>query len=340
MALPLKPEEDVIIFPVSAEITEKGAWKFPLHHWIFETQTESISRKIGQKAIGESLEFAGLNNEDTESDVFKERLKWFLVDNLGWKSLSVKVTKINPDDSVTLTTTDFNGHAYTDVYLALKKQMLARSWVSIDVDTVEGDSRKISGEVQLIPANGISVISDIDDTIKISEVLDKQKLLKNVFVKPYEAPAGMPALYKRLEERGAFFHYISASPWQLYPSLQPFMQAHYPKGSMMLRHFRLKDTSFFQFLSSSADYKIEKISEVITRYPKHRFLLIGDSGEHDPEVYAEVYKRFPENIDEIWIRKVENSNVSEQRLNTSFADIPPTVWKIFDNPEGLEAFTK
>ena len=335
MALPLTPDEDVIIFPVSAEVTEKSVWKFPLHHWIFESDANSLTGKIGGKAIEETLELAGLSDDEVESDTYKQRVKWFLVDNKGWKNLSVKVSQFNPFDSVPLATTDFNGHAYTDVYLALKKEMRARSWIKVDVDTLADDPRKFYGEVQLIPENGVSVISDIDDTIKISEVLDKRKLLKNIFVNEYKAPEGMPELYQQLKEKGYFFHYVSASPWQLYPSLKPFMEALYPKGTMMLRHFRLKDTSFLKFFLSSADYKIEQISQIMMRYPKHRFVLIGDSGEHDPEVYAALYERFPENIQAIWIRQIENSNLSPQRFDTTFAKVPPAKWLLFASPQQL-----
>ena len=139
----------------------------------------------------------------------------------------------------------------------------------------------------------------------------------------------MPELYQRLKERGAYFHYVSASPWQLYPSLQPFMQAHYPQGTLMFRHFRLKDTSFIKFLGSSKDYKIEKISAIIKRYPKHQFILIGDSGEHDAEIYATIYQQFSENIQSIWIRNVEGSDATQKSLKVVFKDVPEEKWYTF-----------
>ena len=80
-------------------------------------------------------------------------------------------------------------------------------------------------------------------------------------------------------------------------------------------------------------YLIEKISAIIKRYPKHRFLLIGDSGEHDPEVYAKLYKQFPNNIQSIWIRYVEGSDISKQRLATSFKSVPPALWRILNIPK-------
>lgn len=334
--LPLEPDEDVILFPVSANVTEQGAWHFTLHHWIFKTEENTLTRKLGSRVIGEMLEFLDFTEEQAHSTIFKQRIKWFLVDNLGWKSLSVKVSEINPLDSVTLNRTQFNGHAYTDVYLALKKEMRARSWIKVEVDTHKGDPRKIYGEVNLIPENGISIISDIDDTIKISDVIHKRQLLKNIFVENYQISKGMPELYERLREYGAYFHYVSASPWQLYPSLSQFILQHYPKGTLMLRHFRIKDSSALKFFQSSTDYKKDKISRIIERYPKHQFILIGDSGERDPEVYASIYRRFSKNIKAIWIREIPGSNISKERFITSFVGIPKSIWQTFNDPGKLK----
>jgi phosphatidate phosphatase APP1 len=335
-ALPLKKNEEVIIFPVSASMTSNGRWKIPMHHWVYEFEEDSFIKKLSGEVIAESLELAGLSNEDTDSVTFKQRIKWFLTDNKGWKELFVNFGKINPDKHIALNKTTLNGHAYTDIYLATKKEWRAKSWIQVGVDSANKDQASFMGEVQLIPANGLSIISDIDDTIKISEVLDKQKLLKNTFIAPYQAVKGMPELYKRLKERGAYFHYVSASPWRLYPELKLFIQAYYPKGTVMFRHFRLKDTSFIKFLGSSKNYKIKKITAIIKRYPKHRFILIGDSGEHDAEIYAAIYQQFPKNIQSIWIRNVPKSNSTKQNLAGVFKDVPRKNWVLFENPNKLK----
>lgn len=135
-----------------------------------------------------------------------------------------------------------------------------------------------------------------------------------------------------MQQKGAYFHYVSASPWQIYPSLKPFMQANYPKGSISLRNFRLKDSSLVKFLKSSEEYKTNKISDIIKRYPKHQFILIGDSGEHDPEVYAKIYKQYPKNIKSIQIRVIEGANMEQERFNKLFKIAPKIRWKIFATP--------
>ncbi len=83
LALPLDNDEEVIVFPVSGSITPKGTWKIPLHHWVYEREEDSLLSKLSRKAIAESLELAGLSDDDTNSAVFKQRIKWFLTDNKG-----------------------------------------------------------------------------------------------------------------------------------------------------------------------------------------------------------------------------------------------------------------
>lgn len=329
---PMSSSEEVIFFPTSATITEKGLWKFPIHHWVYESEEKSIPQQLSRKIVTEILELVGLSDDDTKSENFKERIQWFLVNNKGGKNISIKISSAGLNDGTSLHSTAANGHAKTDVYLPFKKNLQDRSWIKIKTDDLTQHKRTFYGEVQLIPESGLSVISDIDDTIKISNVLDKKKLLKNVFVEPYQATKGMPALYQQLKEKGAYFHYVSSSPWQLFPNLKIFMASRYPKGTMTLRYFRLKDGSFFNFLRSSQDYKIKSISSIIKRYPKHQFILIGDSGEHDPEIYANIYQQFPNNIQSIWIRPVEGSDVSKERFNVSFKSVPRGIWSIFDSP--------
>lgn len=323
-ASPLKNDETVIFFPSSATKGADNSWLAPIHYWVFEKEEDSISRKVTQKVLSEVLESLGVSEEQAESKVTQQRLMWFLVDNQRRKliklSVDGKLKKLNASKA--------NGHAYTDIQLSATK--LSESWIPFKAE--DPFERTFSGEVQLIPETGLSVISDIDDTIKISNVLDKKELIKNTFVNPYLVTNGFPEYYEKLKAKGAFFHYVSASPWQLYPSLKPFMDRNFPKGTLSLRHFRVKDSSLLKFLEPSTEYKINKITSIVNRYPKHQFILIGDSGEHDPEVYAEIYQRFPSNIRSIQIRKVAGSDLTDKRFSKIFKQVPLQTWELVSNP--------
>jgi len=336
---PVKQDETVLFFPTSANQLADGTWKLPIHHWVFEREDDDLSRIVTQKAFSEIIESMGVSEEQADSPLFKQRLMWFLVDNERNKKLQINIAgKLG-----NLTLTKANGHAKTNLTLdnAFAKRVHVRSgeWLSfIPKASSEQNAHveNLQGQVQLIPETGLSVISDVDDTIKISNVLDKKALIKNTFVEPYRITDGFPDYYKMLQQEGAYFHYVSASPWQLYPSLKPFMDKHYPQGTISLRDFRLKDSSLIAFLQSSVEYKTKQIKKIIGRYPKHTFILIGDSGEHDPEVYAEIYKQFPNNIKLIQIRAVAGSDVSDKRFLETFKQLPRPVWQILSK----QTFTK
>ena len=325
---PLKNDEDIVFFPTSANQLADGNWNVPIHHWVFEKEENDLSRRITQKVFSEMFEGIGISEEQADSPLLKQRMMWFLVDNERNKKININLA----DQQISLHKTSANGHAFTQVQLD-SNYIKPGEWLIYQAIVPGKHKGEYTGEVQFIPEKGLSVISDIDDTIKVSDVLDKKKLIKNTFVEPYQATYGFPQYYATLQQKGAYFHYVSASPWQLYPSLKRFLDSHYPKGTVTLRNFRIKDSSLFAFLKSSADYKIKHIRQIIKRYPKHQFILIGDSGEHDPEVYATIYELFPNNIQSIGIRSVEGSDLSPERFKETFKHVPRKVWSVFKTPQ-------
>lgn len=321
---PLKEDESVLFFPTSASVSN-GKWDVRIHSWVFEKEEKDLSRIILQKSFEEVIEVMGeLDDNDERLSTLNERLMWFLVDNQRNKGLNINFN----NQHYSLESSEPNGHAITTIKTDLSAEN--GDWLSYKVEDVS--NRNFGGEIQLIPETGLSIISDIDDTIKVSNVLDKKELILNTFINPYITTEGFPDYYKKLALEGAYFHYVSASPWQLYPSLKPFMDAHYPKGTLSLRNFRLKDSSLLGFLKPSTEYKISAIKNIIERYSKHQFILIGDSGEHDPGVYAEIYRQFPENIQLIQIRAVEGSDLSKKRFSDIFKDMPLNKWELFSKP--------
>src|SRR3972149_10512861 len=127
-------------------------------------------------------------------------------------------------------------------------------WLTYQAVLPKMDKRIYTGRVQLLERKGISVISDIDDTIKVSEVTnpDSKIFLRNTFINEYQAVEDMANLYRQWENAGMQFHYVSANPWQLYDTINKFMEsAGFPKGSMRLRNFRWKDFRSLEQLFSS-----------------------------------------------------------------------------------------
>jgi phosphatidate phosphatase APP1 len=200
-----------------------------------------------------------------------------------------------------------------------------------------GDSRQFAGEVILIEDVGLSVISDIDDTIKVTQVRDRRATLRNTFVRPFEPAPGMAELYQNLvRSNRSELHYVSASPWQLYLPLVEFVRTNgFPPGSFALKEFRWKDRSFVSLFADPEKYKPAIIEPLLKRFPNRQFLLIGDSGERDPEIYAALARKYPEQIIGIWIRDVTNEPSSAARYQEIFRTFPRGLWQVFKSPSEL-----
>ena len=220
-ACSIKADEQIIFFPTTGRFNnEQKAWKVIIHGWIFEPETDSPTVKSLSNTFGRLI---NLSEDEIESKIFKERSRLFFVDNERGKKITVrirnKIYQLKPSRP--------NGHFEYEVTVPLEpstKQDGQNTSESIFFETVcDAGHKTYTGTARLINGPGISVISDIDDTIKISEVLDRKALIQNTFVKEFRDVPGMANLYRELERSGAVFHYVSASPWQLYPPLSKFM---------------------------------------------------------------------------------------------------------------------
>ena len=190
----------------------------------------------------------------------------------------------------------------------------------------------------LIPETGVSLVSDIDDTIKITNVRQRREMLVNTFLKPFEAIDGMASVYQRLAASEVVFHYVSSSPWQLYEPLAELLnQAEFPAGSIHLRNFRLRDHMLRRMFLLHRRGKGGVIRHLIEMFPQRKFLLVGDSGERDPKIYAGLARQFPDQVLGILIRLLHKSD--EESLRERFEE-HPSVWSkfhLFTDPETLES---
>lgn len=325
-------DEEVLFFPTSGSFDpESGEWSIPINGWVFERETDSIWRSA---LFGVLISALDLDENAAVNEVFRRRAGLFLVDSESGKKLSVRI------GGKTFCLDKSTGSGQVAAVVKVEKERFHHTggitWADFETVLPPGDGRKFSGQVQLVSPEGVSVISDIDDTVKKSEVLDKSELLANTFLRKYEAIPGMAAVYRKWEEAGASFHYVSLSPWQLYPSLAEFIkEQNFPLGSFHLRTFRLTNKTVLHILGKPEWLKPEAIEEILSRYPKRKFILVGDSGEMDPEVYGEVARKHPDQIVHIAIRNVTGQTADDSRYKTAFADIPTERWTIFSDPANL-----
>ncbi len=202
------------------------------------------------------------------------------------------------------------------------------------------DAAAAPGRIHVVEREGLSVVSDIDDTVKDSNVIEKRELLANTFIREFRPIDDMVEAFRRLEAGGAAFHYVSASPWQLASCLREFFEKEgLPAGSMHLKLFRLKDSTPLGRFPSRKRSKRRAIERILADFPGRRFLLVGDSGELDPEVYASVARRNPGRVAGIAIRLVHRGDaaaVVRHRLGKLARRLPHGMLAVFERAE--EAF--
>jgi phosphatidate phosphatase APP1 len=160
-----------------------------------------------------------------------------------------------------------------------------------------------TGRVLVPPPDAeFGVVSDLDDTVIQSDVTHKLRMLVKLALsnahtrKPFQ---GVAAFYRALHRGRNPFFYVSKSPHNLYAPLVEFLQQQQlPAGPLLLRDYGLR---------TKKDHKARAIENILATYPALRFILIGDSGEQDPEIYADILSRFPERIRVIYIRSIDRS---------------------------------
>ena len=124
------------------------------------------------------------------------------------------------------------------------------------------------------------MLSDIDDTIKVTQTPSPIGILRQTFVVETPEPiAGMPELYSHLVStlRTPPFFYLSASPYNLYPFLKRFREDHYPQGTIILRDASWQNLGgLISSLSQDTQkYKVSRIHKIHAWFPHRRFICLG-----------------------------------------------------------------
>ncbi|NJY63283.1 DUF2183 domain-containing protein [Salinimicrobium sp. CDJ15-81-2] len=175
----------------------------------------------------------------------------------------------------------------------------------------EEDQTSAEGHIFVPGKNSeFGVISDIDDTVMISRMnhfLEKLKIMLLQDASDRTPFPGIGAFLKALQlgsdGKGSNpLFYVSGSEWNLYDLLVNFMQYHnIPQGPLFLKD---KGLNSGQLETENLHYKQEKIKHILETYPHLKFICIGDSGQHDPEVYEKVLEEYPGRLLCIYIRDV------------------------------------
>ena len=295
--------------------------------------------------------------EDESIDLMRKNIfsmilntyKRFETDEIKFVDINLKL----PDNTIIKAKTDENGYYKFEANLSdLKKLTNSEGWLQFELSysdvnikrSIQNENR-FPGEMLIPSAKAkFGVASDIDDTILHTGVVStlKWRVIYNTVFKNVK---------KRLPLDGAaeFYHmlhkgidgdnanpifYVSHSPWNLYRYLEFFLkQNNFPKGPILLR-------SFSDFLSRKRQkekpQKQKEILNILKTYPELPFILIGDSGEHDADIYIEIAEKLPNRILAIYLRSVAHKKkmVRVQGLLDSHKTTPVLLVK--DSSQAIE----
>lgn len=303
------------------------------------------------QSYGDSHHFYARGRALEDENIDLSKRGFFSLLKIAWKRFEadeIPNTKVRikfPDDSVLYTTADAAG------YFKIKKDVSGldtmandEGWLAFELsfeenfsDRIIQNNNRFQGEI-LIPSekSSFGVISDIDDTILHTGVTStlKWRLILNTLFKnaesrsPLEGAADFYHLLhrgKNGEEANPVF-YVSHSPWNLYRYLELFLRKNnFPKGPILLRTLgamRGKE-------KAEKPQKQTEIIDILNTYPDKQFILIGDGGEHDPDIYLEIAENFPDRIKAIYIRSVKHRKkvMRIQGLFENYKTVPAVLVK-------------
>ncbi len=214
---------------------------------------------------------------------------------------------------VTLAARTWEVRSDSDGYFALRGSTPAQArpgWNPMLVEDAGGTTRAESSLLIVPEEVALGIISDFDDTVVVSEVPDRSRLLAHTLLenplqrRPVE---GMADLYREIVGRtarpeAAPVIYLTASPRQFQPGIRAFLERNgFPSGPIVAK--KVSDGGGDPLFDQER-YKIDHVERILENLPAVRFVLVGDDGERDPEIYHTIRTRHPSRIEAVYIRRV------------------------------------
>jgi len=375
-----KKKIDILIFDSTVSVIDNRAF-LNLHFWVFNYASYVRDALFDQWFYTQRLKFRPTSRQIQN---YRNRSRYFKTDSQVGVTIILQyslegLAAVMSNRCVTLLS-DEQGHVYhqidiSDSVLPEQSYIYGRFLFRDKEFTNRFLVNRLSNSINLYTMNGMTkfnerkpmrlLISDIDDTIKFSNVVDKKELLQNTFLNDYFPIEGIPEKYAELASTGVIdlFYYVSSSPWQLWPSLGQFLKDYqFPQSeNLSLRKMVAKHiSSLLYFLDNSSEYKIETINSIIQYISSHKLhesgsfplenkvfceeilqershfssplrleiILVGDSGEKDPEIYNKIALSYPHLVKKIIIRNVPQSNFIFSKRDLGVQFLPDL---LFDN---------
>ncbi|HEY0969453.1 MAG TPA: phosphatase domain-containing protein [Gemmatimonadales bacterium] len=199
--------------------------------------------------------------------------------------------------------------------LVLDAPFRSEGWQDVEYTLVEPptDGESTARGRALVPsaAAAFGVISDMDDTVVRTDVTQLLRMVRTVLFGNARTRLpfpGVAAFYRALAGGGAAggpnpLFYVSSSPWNLHDLLAEFLDLQgIPRGPLMLRDWGVSSSELAPTRHGS--HKQGAIRDILGTYPALPFILVGDSGQEDPEIYSSIVHDHPGRVLAIYIRDV------------------------------------
>ena len=289
-------QQQVVFAPSIATVADDGSGVISIQGRISEAP-DSLKRRW----IIDSFPLNIKPAPDRRDPVFRDRAGRFWSDSNAIEPVSVQLgarVLVSP-------ATDSGAYFNMQVPLTGDKvtQLKRERAIAFQSLTTANTPEAARGAALLVPEVGLTVITDVDDTIKITEVTNKAERDANTFVRPFKAVPFMPELYTAWQQAygtAIHFHVVSAGPWQLHEPMREFTEAAgFPAFTWQMRSLKITDFASLKVAldpdvgaARRQEFKIRAIREFTDRFKQRYVVLVGDSGEQDPEVYARILAEY------------------------------------------------
>ncbi|KAJ4303489.1 hypothetical protein N0V90_002384 [Kalmusia sp. IMI 367209] len=158
----------------------------------------------------------------------------------------------------------------------------------------------------LVPTEGITFISDIDDILRVTKIYQPKEGLLNSFARPFTQWMNMPEIYANWSQslpNSTHFHYLTTTPEQVTRNYMDFIFKTYPGGSF--------DTRPLNFSDVSATLSIRKflLDKVFETFPKRKFVLVADTSNSDVmKAYPQLAHDHPDQVQCIFLRNTSSTD--------------------------------
>jgi len=205
--------------------------------------------------------------------------------------------------------------------VVLDSPLSQSGWVDVDftLNPIPGFAtiERQQGRILSLPSSsqpGIGVISDIDDTILETYATDLLMSAKMTFINNSTtriAIAGMASLYQTIARSGSVpqpVFYITSSSWSLYRLMSDFLDLQsFPRGPLLMQKIGMTNN---KLLRKGHGHKTRKIEKILSVIKGRRFILIGDNGQADRQIYHDIANRYPHRVAAVCIREARQKRTS------------------------------